>query len=350
MIEKTSMKRAVLKEPRLVEIEEVSVPKEIKPNEILVRVHRVGVCGSDIHMYYGMHPFANTYPMVQGHEYAGEIVAVGPEVKEFAPGQKVTGRPHVVCGHCPPCRRGQYNVCHNLKVEGCAGPEGAAQEYFIIPQERAVAIPANMSFDQAAMIEPTAVGAHSTKRAGDLFGKNVVVTGAGTIGNLVAQFAQARGAKKVLITDLVDFKLDKAKACGIAHTANLTNESFSDASQRVFGDEGFQVGFEAAGVEAALTSLIAGVEKGGTIVIIGVYVKNPVVNMGFLGEHELNVVGSMMYRHEDYIEAVDWVDTGKIKLDPLITQNYPLDEYFDAYRFIEAHTEQAIKVMIRVVD
>lgn len=347
---KAKMKRVVLKEPRLVEVVEAPVPNEIGPDEILLKIHRVGICGSDVHMYYGKHPFANTYPMVQGHEYAGEVVAVGSDVRNFTLGQKVTGRPHLVCGQCPPCKRGQYNVCHNLRVEGCAGPEGAAQEYFIVPQDRAIAIPGSMSYDQAAMIEPTAVCAHATKRAGDLSGKNVVVTGAGTIGNLVAQFALARGAKKVLITDLVDFKLDQAKACGIINTTNLNKESFTEAAHRVFGDEGFQVGFEAVGAEPALTGLIAGIENGGTVVIIGVYVRNPVVDMGFLGEHELNVIGSMMYRHEDYLEAVEWVDAGRIKLEPLITQYYSLANYFDAYRFIEAHTDEAIKVIIRVTD
>ncbi|WP_183578212.1 zinc-dependent alcohol dehydrogenase [Mucilaginibacter sp. X5P1] len=344
------MKQAVLQRPGLVEIRDVPLPREIKANEILLKIHRVGVCGSDVHMYYGKHPFANTYPMVQGHEYGGEVTAVGKDVTLLKPGMKATARPHLVCGHCPACLRGQYNVCQNLKVEGCAGPEGAAQEYFIIPEDRAVVIPDTLSYEQAAMIEPIAVGAHATKRVGDLTGKNVVVTGAGTIGNLVAQFAVARGAKKVMITDLVDHKLEIARECGISATANLKKEAFSDAVKRVFGDEGFQVAFEAVGVQSALTELIGGVENGGTVVIIGVYVQNPVVNMGFLGEHELNVLGSMMYRHEDYLEAVDWVSQGKIKTSPLITHYFSLDEYHDAYKFIESNADQAVKVMIEVTE
>jgi 2-desacetyl-2-hydroxyethyl bacteriochlorophyllide A dehydrogenase len=344
------MKQAVLQRPGLVEIRDVPLPREIKANEILLKIHRVGVCGSDVHMYYGKHPFANTYPMVQGHEYGGEVIAVGKDVILLKPGMKATARPHLVCGHCPACLRGQYNVCQNLKVEGCAGPEGAAQEYFIIPEDRAVVIPDKLSYEQAAMIEPIAVGAHATKRAGDLTGKNVVVTGAGTIGNLVAQFAVARGAKKVMITDLVDHKLEIARECGISATANLKKEPFGDAVKRVFGDEGFQVAFEAVGVQSALTELIAGVENGGTVIIIGVYVQNPVVNMGFLGEHELNVLGSMMYRHEDYLEAVDWVSQGRIKTSPLITHYFSLDEYHDAYKFIESNADQAIKVMIEVTE
>lgn len=344
------MKQAVLQSPGHVDIHEVPFPRELEPHEVLLRIHRVGICGSDVHMYYGKHPFAKTYPMVQGHEYGGEVVKVGAAVTLLKPGMKATARPHLVCGHCPACLRGQYNVCQNLHVEGCAGPEGAAQEYFIIPEDRAVIIPESLSYDQAAMIEPIAVGAHATRRAGDLHGKNVVVTGAGTIGNLVAQFAIARGAKKLMITDLVDFKLEIANQCGITEAVNLQREGFSEAVSRVFGNEGFQVGFEATGNQKALTQLISGVENGGTIVIIGVYVQDPIVNMGYLGEHELNVIGSMMYRHEDYLEAVQLVEEQKISTKPLITQYYPLECYQEAYRFIETNSRDAIKVMIEVAN
>jgi L-iditol 2-dehydrogenase/threonine 3-dehydrogenase len=344
------MRQAVLREPGQVDLRDVPSPRELKPDEILLKIHRVGVCGSDVHMYYGKHPFANKYPMVQGHEYGGEVIKVGSAVTLVKPGMMATARPHVVCGKCPPCLRGQYNVCQNLTVEGCAGPEGAAQEYFIIPQDRAVVMPDNITYDQAAMIEPAAVGAHATRRCGDLSGKNVVVAGAGTIGNLVAQFAMARGAKAVLITDLVDFKLDIATQCGVPFTTNGKRESLSDAVKRAFDGEGFQVAFEAVGVQAALTDLIGQVENGGTVIIIGVYVKNPVVNMGFLGEHELNVLGSMMYRHEDYVETVDFISKGVIKTAPLITQHFAFEKYHDAYKFIENHTDLAVKVMIDVTD
>lgn len=343
------MKQAVLKKPGLVEIREVPYPESLKPYEILLKIHKIGVCGSDIHMYYGKHPFANTFPMVQGHEYGGEVVKVGSAVTLFKPGMKATARPHLVCGECAPCMRGQYNVCQNLKVEGCAGPEGSAQEFFIIPEDRAVVIPENMNYEQVAMIEPTAVGAHATRRAGNLKNKNVVVTGAGTIGNLVAQFAVARGAKKVLITDIVDYKLNVAKQCGIQDTVNVSNENFNDAVKRIFGEEGFQVAFEAVGVQSAITDVISGIENGGTVIIIGVYVSNPVINMGFLGEHELNVLGSMMYRHEDYLEAVEWLSKGKIVTAPLISHHFNLENYQDAYEFIEKHSDKALKVMIDVI-
>ncbi|MBA4166758.1 MAG: zinc-binding dehydrogenase, partial [Chitinophagaceae bacterium] len=241
-----------------------------------------------------------------------------------------------------------YNVCQNLTVQGFVA-NGSAQEFFVVTEDRIVAVPDQVSFEQAALIEPAAVGAHSTIRAGDLTGKNVVVAGSGTIGNLIAQFVIARGAKKVLLTTAKsDFRLEIAHQCGITETANLSKEPFADAVKRVFGNEGFQVGFEAAGAQGAVTDLIAGVENGGTIIIVGVFEENPVVNMGFLGEHELNVLGSMMYRHEDYQEAVEFIAAGKIKTTPLITSRFSFDDYLKAYKFIEQQGDKSLKVMINV--
>jgi L-iditol 2-dehydrogenase/threonine 3-dehydrogenase len=224
-----------------------------------------------------------------------------------------------------------------LKVQGFQAA-GVAQEYFVIPEDRLVVFPDSMSFEHGAMIEPAAVGAHSTSRSKGLEGKNVVVSGAGTIGNLVAQFAKARGAKKVLITDVSDFKLDKASECGIEESLNILKTAF--------GNEGYQVGFEAAGVQASLDALIANVEKGGEVIILGVYAKNPTINMYYVGEHELNLYGSMMYRHEDYHEAVNLISAGKIILDPLVSKHFPFEQYLDAYNYIGESGDKVMKVMI----
>ncbi|MBA7541356.1 Sorbitol dehydrogenase [subsurface metagenome] len=241
--------------------------------------------------------------------------------------------------------RGQYNACQELKVQGFQAP-GVAQDYFVVPEDRLVVFPESMSFEQGAMIEPAAVGAHSTNRSSDLKGKNVVVAGAGTIGNLVAQFVKARGAKKVLITDISEYRLNKAKECGIDCAFNVKTLDFDKGVKAFFGNEGFQVGFEAAGVQASLDSLMANVEKGGEVIILGVFAKNPTVNMFFLGEHELNVFGSMMYRQEDYEEAVSLISKGKIKTEPLITQHFPFDQYSEAYKYIERRGDKTMKVMI----
>lgn len=330
--------------PGIIEFREVPPPGKLAPNEILLKIQRIGVCGSDIHVFHGEHP-ATPYPVVQGHEYSATIEAIGDQVTTARVGQRATARPQLVCGKCGPCLRGQYNACQELKVQGFQAP-GVAQEYFVVPADRLVIFPDSMSFEQGAMIEPAAVGAHSTARASTLEGMNVVVSGAGTIGNLVAQFAKQRGAKKVLITDVIDFKLNKARECGLADTLNVLQTPIKEGLQAAFGGEGFQVGFEAAGVQTSLDALIGNVEKGGEVVILGVYAQNPTVNMFFLGEHELNVFGSMMYRHEDYVAAAALIAEGKIILDPLVSQHFPFERYLDAYHFIGDNGDKVMKVMI----
>ncbi len=330
--------------PGVIRFGDVPEPGKLKDNEVLIRIRKIGVCGSDIHVYHGEHP-ATPYPVVQGHEYSALVEAVGEKVQKVSPGMKVTARPQLVCGECGPCRRGQYNACQNLKVQGFQAP-GVAQDLFVVTADRIIAIPESMTFEEGALIEPAAVGAHSTNRVSDLKGKNIVVSGAGTIGNLVAQFARARGAAKVLITDISDFRLNIARECGITGTLNVKNIPFSEGINSFFGKEGFQIGFEAAGVQSSLDGLVQFIEKGGQIVIIGVYAQNPVVNMYYLGEHELNVFGSMMYRHEDYEAAAEMIASGKITTRPLLTKSFPFEKYPDAYKFIEEQGDKCMKVMI----
>jgi len=179
-----------------------------------------------------------------------------------------------------------------------------------------------------------------------LSGKNVVVAGAGTIGNLVAQFAKSRGAEKVLITDISEFRLKTAGDCGLRHTANISNEPFEDAVHRTFGETGFQAGFEAAGVQSAMDDLVRRIEKGGEIVVLGVFDRDPRINMGYVGEHELKLIGSLMYKHEDYREAVDFIANGSIATDPLVTRHFPFEEYGEAYEYIERQGDKSLKVMI----
>jgi L-iditol 2-dehydrogenase/threonine 3-dehydrogenase len=338
------MRQAIMLSPGVIEHRETQEPGKLKENEILLRIKKIGICGSDIHVYNGKHP-ATTYPVIQGHEYSAVVEKVGKSVVKAIPGMKATGRPQLVCGECGPCKRGQYNACQKLKVQGFQAP-GVAQDLFVIDEDRLVVFPDSMTFEQGAMVEPAAVGAHSTSRASDLNGKNVVVSGAGTIGNLVAQFAKLRGARKIMITDVSDYRLDIARQCGIENTLNINKTSFEEGVRSFFGDEGYQVGFEAAGVQISLDVLMKNVEKGGEIIILGVFSRNPIVNMFYLGEHELNVYGSMMYRHDDYEEAALMISSGKIITTPLITKIFPFENFVDAYKFIEQQADKTMKVMI----
>ena len=205
------MKQAIMTKAGVIEIHEVPTPTPGQ-GEALLRIQRIGVCGSDIHVYHGKHPLTS-YPVVQGHEFSAVLEDVGPGVAGFKPGTKVTSMPQIVCGECAPCRRGDYHICDKLKVQGFQAP-GCAQELWITSADMIVTLPETFTFEQGALVEPAAVAVHAVERAGQLDGHRAVVLGAGTIGNLVAQTARCKGAE-VLITDLSDYRLKVARECGL---------------------------------------------------------------------------------------------------------------------------------------
>ncbi len=336
------MRQAVMTSPGVVEFGDVPAPKP-GPDEVLIRVKTIGVCGSDVHVRHGRHPFTS-YPVVQGHEFSGVVEAVGKRVRNVRPGDKVTATPQIVCGKCAPCRRGDYHICDVLKVQGFQAP-GCAQDYFVTKAEKIVPLPASFSFEQGALVEPTAVGVHTVSRVGRLAGANVAVLGAGPIGNLVGQVARANGAK-VLITDISDFRLDVARRSGLRHVSNASAESLEDASARAFGRTGFDVAFECAGAEAAINAAIAAIQKGGTIVAVGVYGDRPKVNMGFLQDRELTLTGTLMYQRRDFVTAVRLIRDGKVVTAPLETTHFPFEDYRGAYDYIDREGERSMKVFI----
>ena len=164
-------------------------------------------------MYHGEHPFTS-YPVTQGHEVSGEVVEIGSNITDFHLGQKVTIEPQVYCSNCYPCRHGKYNLCEELKVMGFQ-TTGTASHFFAVDASKVTPIPEDMSFEEGAMIEPLAVAVHGVKQVGNVKGLNIVVIGAGPIGNLVAQAAKGMGAAKVMVTDVSDLRLKKARECGI---------------------------------------------------------------------------------------------------------------------------------------
>ena len=340
------MRQAVMISPGEIIHRTAEKPAEPGPDEVLLKIKRIGICGSDIHVYHGKHPFTS-YPIVQGHEYSGEVVSTGKNVSLVSNGDKATGRPQLVCGECNPCLRGDYNVCKNLKVQGFQA-DGCAQDYFILPEDRLVKIPDNMSFTEGAFIEPMAVGAHSTRIASGIKGKNVVVFGAGTIGNIVAQFAKARGANKVMISDPIAFKLKTAQECGIDFTHNPNDETFEESIMRVFGNDGFQLAFEAAGAEKPILNAINYIENGSEIIILGVFDKPACIHMSYVCERELKIKGSMMYKHEDYLESVDFFSKGVINIKPLVTKEFLFEEFDAAYKHIDKNPDTSLKVIINM--
>jgi len=338
------MKQAIMTAPGEIELRDIEAPVPGE-GEVLLRVQRIGVCGSDIHVYHGKHPYTG-YPVVQGHEFSASLEAVGPGVTGLTPGMKVTSMPQIVCGVCEPCKRGDYHICDQLKVQGFQAP-GCAQELWVTDAASIIPLPETFTYEQGAMVEPVSVAVHAVRRAGDLKGKNVAVLGAGPIGNLVAQVACARGAR-VLITDVSEFRLDIARQCGLENTCNPNQDSLKEAVGKLFGKVSFQVGFECVGIEATMTDAIETIAKGGTIVVVGVFGDKPRVDMGLVQNNELNLVGTLMYKKEDYEDAVQLIGSGEVATKPLMSRHYSMDDYLDAYKFIDQARDRTMKVFIDI--
>jgi L-iditol 2-dehydrogenase len=330
--------------PGTIQLTEVPVPQP-GPGDVVLRIHRIGVCGSDVHVNHGTHPFTS-YPVVQGHEFAGIIHQVGTNVSGLFPGQKATATPQVTCGECRSCRRGDYHICERLAVQGFQAP-GCAQDYFVTKAERVVPLPDAFTFEQGAFVEPVSVGVHAVSRVDSVRDRNVVVVGAGPIGNLLGQVLRADGAR-VLLTDVSDFRLDVARRCGLELVANTRRQTLGSAATASFGADGFDVAFDCAGVEGALTDAIANVQKGGVIVLVAVYGEPVRLNTAIIQDRELSVRGTLMYHYRDFVRAVELIESGKVVTQPLETQHFPLDNYADAYAFIDESRDRTMKVFIDV--
>lgn len=341
------MLQQVMTKPGEIVFQEIERPIP-QSGQVSIRMMRLGICGSDIHVYHGEHPFTS-YPVTQGHEASGIIDALGPGVKAFQVGQKVTIQPQVVCGKCHPCRHGKYNLCEELKVMGFQ-TTGMASEYFVVEAEKVLALPEEMGFDEGAMLEPLAVAVHAVRRFGNIENKDVAVLGAGPIGNLVAQTAKGLGARRVLITDVSDYRLTLAKECGADITVNTRNKNFGEALVEAFGPDKADVIYDCVANDTTMGQAIKYARKGSTIILVGVYASMAKVDLAVLNDHELDLNTTMMYRQEDFKGAIQLVKEGKILLHPLMSKHFAFRDFLSAYQYIDANRETTMKVLIDIQD
>ncbi|MEM7376890.1 MAG: L-idonate 5-dehydrogenase [Pseudomonadota bacterium] len=314
-------------------------------NEVLVRVLRGGICGSDLH-YYNHGGFGTVRlrePMVLGHEVAGEVLACGPGVDTVAPGQLVAVSPSRPCGQCVQSRRGLFNHCLNMRFYGSAMPfphiQGAFRERLVAHTSQ-LAVADGLSAATASMAEPLAVAIHAANQAGSLVGKRVLITGCGPIGMLCLLVAQAAGAVEVVVTDLADFPLRMARTLGATRAVNVATED--DALDDYTADKGyFDVLFECSGAEQAFAAALPVLQPGGVIVQLGLG-GDMTIPMQLLTAKELQLRGSFRF-HEEFFVGVQWMRQGRIDVTPLQTHTFALDDAEQA--FAQANDRsQAMKV------
>lgn len=336
------MKQMILTAPYTFEANETDIPS-YSDDQVLLKVEQVGICGSDSQMYHGLHKYM-TFPVITGHEASCVIAEMGKNVTGFRKGERVTVEPQVFCGECTPCKIGRFNVCEHLKVMG-VHQNGFCQEYVAIDPSFLHSCD-GLSTDQTALIEPLAVGVGSARRAGGLKGKNVVVVGAGTIGNLTAQAAKAFGAEKIMITDREQSKLDLAVSCGLECAVNTAEISLKEAILKHFGDRKADVIIDCVGVPQAFDEILKAARPASTIVITGNYKVPLNIEMPILQRQEISLLGHMMYVREDFHDAIRFVREKMVKIDGFATQHFKLDEAPKAFKFIDENPKDVLRAML----
>jgi len=340
------MLRANLIAPKHIVLEQVAEPTP-GPGDVRLRVETCGVCGSDIHAYYGEHPYISC-PIQPGHEFAGKIDMLGPGVSGWKIGQRVTAEPSLVCGECENCRRGDYHICYKLAVIGCQS-DGAFADYLVVPAKKLVALPDSMTYEQGSFVEPLAVGVHIARLAPLTPESRLVILGSGTIGLMCLMAARALGVTEITITDRIEFKLDLAREIGAKYALNVGLTSLAAHCRDTYGTElAFDVAMECVGAQGTVTDGISALKKGGTMIVAGVFPHEVAVNLGFVQDRELKLRGSLMYRMDDFETARDLIASGRAPVEPLITARYPLAQADVAMRAIDEHPERNVKTMIHI--
>lgn len=338
------MRHYNLTKPQQLVAEEVQSPVP-GPGETVIAVKSVGICGSDIHAYYGQHPYISC-PIVPGHEFAGVVTQVGDGVDEAWLGKRVTALPSLVCGQCHNCRIGRFNICQELKVIGCQ-TDGALAEFVKAPADKLFLLPEKMNWEEATLVEPLAVAVHAVRTAEDIVGQRVVVYGGGTIGLLVMQVAKAYGAKEVILSEPHPFRRNLAKQLGADYTIDPTEVPPAEWLNSKFGPEGVDLSFECVGIETTVHQAILSNRKGTTIVIVGVFSKPVMVDMGLVQDRELRLLGTLMYTKTDFIEAIELLSKGKVQGLPLVTHRLDFADALQAFDIIEKEKGNCIKLLIK---
>jgi L-iditol 2-dehydrogenase len=343
------MRTAVLTEPNQFELEERDRPSP-GPDEVLVAVRDVGICGSDVHYYeHGrIGDYVVEEPLVLGHESAGEVVEVGENVAGLAVGDRVALEPGVPCRRCAHCKRGDYHLCEDVTFMATPPHDGAFTEYVSWPADFAYALPDTVSTAEGALCEPLSVGIHACRRGGVGTGDTVLITGAGPIGLMIMEAARAAGATDVIVTDVVEKKVEFARERGADRAVDVSEEDLTEAVSAYTGGVGADVVVEASGAVPSIQSTLDVVRRGGTVVLVGLAAEAEVpFDVLDIIDNELDVHGSFRYKNT-YAAAVDLLADGVVDVEGIIDFESSLDEIDGAFR--RAMEPAVIKGMITFGD
>lgn len=313
-------------EPGIWMVDDADIP-EIKANEVLIKIRKSSICGTDLHIYKWDQWAQNTVPvpMIVGHEYVGVIEKTGADVTHLQPGQRVSGEGHIVCGHCRNCRAGQRHLCRNTKGVG-VNRQGSFAEYLALPAENVFSLPDDISDDMAAIFDPLGNAVH-TALSFDLVGEDVLITGAGPIGIMAAVICHHVGARHVVITDINPWRLDLARQMGVKNTVDVSKQQMKDVMQGLGMTEGFDIGLEMSGNANAFRDMLDTMNNGGKIAMLGIFPDDVSIDWNkviFKGLTLKGIYGRQMY--ETWYKMTAMLQSG-LNIDKIITHRFPVSDF-----------------------
>jgi len=316
-------------------LERIGKP-EIGHNDVLIKVRRSAICGTDIHIYQWDDWARKTIPvpLAVGHEFSGEVVQCGSEVRGFEPGDRVSAEGHITCGVCRNCRAGRRHLCMNTEGVG-VNRAGSFAEYISVPAFNVFKLSDAISDDIAAILDPLGNATH-TALSFDLVGEDVLITGAGPIGIMAVAIARFAGARHIVITDVNDYRLDLAKKMGASVALNVRNGSLDDTMRELGMQEGFDVGMEMSGNPSAFCDLIRTMHHGGKVALLGIPPAETAIDWNlviFKGLILKGIYGREMF--ETWYKMASMLQSG-LQIDPIITHHFPVDDYQRAFELMES--------------
>jgi L-iditol 2-dehydrogenase len=333
-------------------LEDIPRP-EVAEGKVRVRIGFCGVCGSDIPRIFVKGTYH--FPTVCGHEFAGTVESCGTGVDGLSPGDRVVVFPLLWCGKCPACEQGKYVQCHDYDYLGSRS-DGAFAEFVVAPRRNLIRVPDGVSLEEAAMTEPAAVALHALRRGGCSVGETTAIFGAGPIGLMVAQWAQAMGAAQVILFDIVPEKLELAKQLGFSHTYDSRETEPVQTVEGLTAGNGAHLCIEAAGVPQTFIQALGSVRRAGRVVMLGnpsADVTLPVSLISQLMRREVNIIGtwnsdySASGNDDDWRTTLQAMASKTLDLTPLITHRVGLNGAFDVLKMMKDATEFYAKVLIQ---
>ena len=316
-------------------MEDIAKP-EVGHNDVLIKVKRTAICGTDIHIFKWDDWAKATIPvpMAVGHEFSGEIVDMGIEVKGYEIGDRVSAEGHITCGYCRNCRAGRRHLCMNTVGVGVNRP-GAFAEYIAVPAFNAFKLPDAITDDLAAILDPLGNATH-TALSFDLVGEDVLITGAGPIGIMAVAIARYAGARHVVITDVNDYRLELARKMGATRAINVSTQSIDDTMNELGMVEGFDVGMEMSGNPQAFRDMLRTMHHGGKIAILGIPPGDMAIDWNdviFKGLILKGIYGREMF--ETWYKMSSMLQSG-LNMDPIITHHFDVDAFQPAFELMES--------------